>query len=220
MERLKKWAPRILTAIFGIPWALMQVSPHEAASNISQWISLIGTPPVWLRGPHVDLFASVVLGICTFASAVWWWRPDRLFTRVSPLKTRSSAPVPRNLLPLKHNVWLTEAAYFVMNREWGAAPVDILEPAKHTTLHAALMELHQAAYDGDITIWGKQNQSGPLTEIPRWYWKDFNFEMLGLFRPRPEELRTEPNGHGDRWPIYHTLKATKVEVERLWPPGS
>lgn len=118
----------------------------------------------------------------------------------------------------KHDAWLTDAAQYIASRSWMVMKITIDDGSEIEKLYDAAKSIHQAACDGDLPIWGMNNFSGPLILIEKEYWRIHRLEFMGVLKTEaPEDWKTEYMTHNKDQPIYHSLKTSKSEVEKLWP---
>jgi len=124
----------------------------------------------------------------------------------------------------EHNVFLLDAAYFIVTKQWSHPGLDLDEEYDGMVqlmnrVYKASKEFVQFASEGKISIWGRPNHKAPLQKIASEYWLNHELEYWSVWHGIKEEVQTEAINNGSQI-IYTELKMSKAEVEKLWPVES
>jgi len=84
-------------------------------------------------------------------------------------------------------------------------------------IEKALNEVHQAAADGHITIWGRHSGASVYQEIIRAFWLGNTLDFLSILNPNlGAETKTERlDARGGA--IYQDLRISSAQFEAEWP---
>lgn len=90
-----------------------------------------------------------------------------------------------------------------------------------TAAATASAEIVEKAADGDIHIWGVHslNERHGKEPIPDVFWKYYQIDLEVLLSAPPEKTKTEPSVPLSRFETYYALMVSRLQVEKLWPPG-
>ncbi|MDZ4865876.1 MAG: hypothetical protein SGI91_01015 [Alphaproteobacteria bacterium] len=121
-------------------------------------------------------------------------------------------PVPED------DVWVSDAVAWSLSGEWAdGAQV----PPESSDFPRRLEELHEAAAEGRLTIWGRTGDAGTWQPIEASYWKSGTVEPASLAEGR-ENVVAEPKTKGKAKSArkYSALKVSRAQVEDLWQPDA
>jgi len=217
----------ILSAIIGAINLMTQTPADIARKNLLSWF------PDWLLLHSGQLF-WILLFLTIGLSA---WRSYRAYE--FSFVNLSSGKQPAQQLPAalpvgpKRDTWFQHAAFYVAFGVWP----DVLKPiflfgegnqvpeGEHVKLIEALQKLRQAAFDGELTVWGKfpvtpygPRQHSVFDTIPVAHWRDHAVDYMDLIRfNEPSHVRTTRN-HEHSPDAWCALQVSKLQAEALWPP--
>jgi len=139
-----------------------------------------------------------------------------------PLVLSTSAMQPA--IPAKPgpDVWLRDAVYYCVLREWvGDGGQVALKGAQHQEAADYLKEIRQLARNGDIIIWGKRWENSTYDPLLADYWARYEVEYLELHRDSAEDVRTDTaTPEGKDGTSYKGLRVSKLQFEQRWPATS
>ena len=171
----------------------------------------------------VPLFVAAIVVAFTYKGFEWAHGFSGKSTKpvITPLPPRERQP---KVSPDtgKHDVLLYDAIHYVATRSWDGERLDILSSNEGfvSGITQACEDVRQYACDGELIIWGRTGNSGPITLIDPNYWRAYGFEYFSLLRDAPEEFHTEIKEGQPRDSIYKRLKTSMSKIEELWPPAN
>ena len=144
-------------------------------------------------------------------------RAEPLIRQAPP--TGHTATVAGNqTVPLvERDVWLLDAIHRAAIGEWKICDFDQLAEAKINEFVGVLDKIQQAAFDGDLPIWGKQAQSDIWRPISREYWEYHGIDWFSMLKGEPEILKTESKKTTQNVGVWWELMTSRKMVDELWP---
>lgn len=119
---------------------------------------------------------------------------------------------PKAVLPVERDTKLGDALAYIVTGAFDRKAVWENEGGAISGLGEALKQFEQAARDGKVQVWGKQENWGVFDPIPAEYWSNHSVHFLDLFR---EETDIEYNR--SPLPHYKGLRVSRAEFEKQWP---
>ena len=121
------------------------------------------------------------------------------------------------------DVWLKVAITKIVIDDWNDEKINgwgqnLDEDQTEKIGELLTSEIRQAAFDGNLPIWGKRGFQDFWEPLPSKYWQHYNLDYFSFFKDDPAELRTEQVVRGqpkDR--VWTALKTSKAVVDDLWP---
>ena len=195
--------PRVAIAA-GIPidkWAVA----------MGEWLGASVSPEAALWG------VTLAIGIALFGVESWRHPFQRLWGVLFGA-TRHKARTAD--MPAKRDVWLLDALFYIVTRQWGEQPRFENDVEHINQIHDACRDVGQAALDGDLPIWGRRGYSGMQEKLPPEYWKHYQIDVLQVMGlSDPEELTVEKTSHASPpWGRYEALMTCRARIEQAWPP--
>ena len=178
------WTVRVIVAgLLGIGAVLMQISPDQAQSNLSKWLSLFtdSVPPV-LQSDAANQVTFIALagGALALLLGPWIYRSWRNRASNSPVLIQEVAVA--NSANKIDRVPLIGFLGSAVEAGWDLSGNDNL------IVMDMADGLRQAAIDGEVTFWGRQSISDadrltknhPLTVIPSAHFETFQLDVAPL----------------------------------------
>lgn len=123
----------------------------------------------------------------------------------------------------EYDIAVTDAVRYIVVRDWNNIDFDWLQEAssKVAPMYEALVEIRQKASDGKLVIYGTPTiqKSSHLVPIEKEYWRHYGFEIMGVLKENPGDLKTENKTVGNKQNVvYENLHTSRADVSKLWPP--
>ena len=119
--------------------------------------------------------------------------------------------------PIRGDTPVSEGVAYVHFREWGRS-VSADGGGLMEQINAGLDEVHEAAVNARVSVWGQEKSYGPRTKIDPRFWGFEEIDITRLMYPGAQS-RTTPDHNGQQ-PTYVDLMISRAEFEREWPPKS
>ena len=228
-----RWFLWFLAALGSILMTGAGVAPEEAASNVAKWVEIIGLPDAakWLAHNSGDVWVMTIgASIFSFSLAMilssyisrYNYRilHEKRLQDKQDLRRQELEIVTRDNQNTKRDVWLLDALFYVVLRQWNRMPDFQSETAHVNLIFSACQAVRQNALDDELPIWGRRGYSGPQERLPPDYWKFYQIDALKVMSTsNPEELTVEKTTHADpNWDRYEALMTCRARVEEVWPP--
>lgn len=210
-----------VTGVLALFAIMMQISPKEAQSNLSEWLSIVtdNVPPI-LKTPAADKWTLVFLA--AVALVVWlgpwaykkWGKSNLAAQSTSGEQSSISPATPKAVRDTKMHL----AFAFIETGKWGADFFTLAAnpgPKNKGFSHA---DLRQAALDGDIRVWGRLSPNNPHDLITPQYWRIWHIEWFSCLKGECQTEIAEVGYKGGH--KYYDLMVSKAEIEAKWPPKS
>lgn len=234
---LLKWAviwlllTTLMKAIFRVPLLLIEDAVYGWLNRqIAKWLGM-SDPTVddlvqifasWAP-PAIAVIAVAGLGYLVAHLRQQQTKPANL--TISPASalppTTSSEPIKDQGVDIagevKRNVWLLDAIHRAATGEWKICDFDQLAEGKINEFVGVLEKIQQAAFDGDLPIWGKQARSDVWRPIPPGYWEYHGIDWFSMLKGDPENLKTEAKKTTKNVGVWWELMTSRKRVDDLWP---
>lgn len=118
---------------------------------------------------------------------------------------------------VKRDISLLDAIHRAATGEWKVCDFDELAEGKINEFVGVLEKIQQAAFDGDLPIWGKQARSDVWRPIPPEYWEYHGIDWFSMLKGEPENLKTEAKKTTRNVGVWWELMTSRKRVDELWP---
>jgi hypothetical protein len=213
----------VLATIFAGLAIITATSSGSALSNIQSYI------PDWVirsSGMLAWLFGYLSFGL-------WAWLRHRAYEQGFTKKVLVDAPEHENKIQkVAADTWFQHAAFYIAFGRWPdpSKPVFGLPNPQAPTeenieLLDVLKDMHQKAFDGELSVWGKR----PMTvtgsavpdalfkPIPEEDWDKHRVTYMDLVNPDDPSLVHTSINHVRLKDAWCELKVSRVQVADLWP---
>ena len=114
------------------------------------------------------------------------------------------------------DVFVLDALHYLAFGSWERLEWDDMAE-NADSLNNATHALKQAAWNGEIQVWGRESaEGGPLVAIPADHWGTHEIDFYGVLKGMPEAVKSDPiSQKPDRMTAYHHLMTDRAGGEEL-----
>lgn len=197
--------------IKALPWWVRWTMPG-GVGLVSACVGVVSESLQW-AGLAVGAALIAVSALGFLWHAVTWFRRRRRIAQPARPDTATAAASPQADTPLE------EALAYARFREWGRSATDAWASGE-ADLAARVHEFEQAAVDGRLSVWARNNWQwhAPLLPVPTEHWETHQVFWNGLIRGEGGRTTRRPDhgeGHGGG---LNDVTVSKMEIERIWSP--
>src|SRR5262249_32279491 len=146
--------------------------------------------------------------------------PGKRHESLPPVKRRRATQV-KAFKATERDVWLADAIWRVFLGTWDLPPhaerAPIGQEENQRFFDLVTKEFRQKAFDGQLLIWAKRNNSDLWEIVPTEYWKNHRIAYLNVVREDPTKLSVEQVGSlkpSHEWREFMTARST---IDAVWP---
>jgi hypothetical protein len=215
-------------------WFIDHLLPSLLSQLIVTAVVAIGVG-VWAVAAQIPLPIVVVLVLGTIAATIVIW--ERVFpasyNRVIGPRPRRTDNLPASdakTFVVERDVLLYDAIIRMFTGDWDR-PIpldreifDLDREGFERLGDLVISTVRQLAYDGRLTVWGRQYATGVLKVIPKEFWEHGAVDWFDFLRREPREMVAKVEGaHATAWgPPWKELMVSKAQVEAIcaspaWP---